>query len=1081
MTRNLILILCCCLCGRLAARNPDWENQLVNARCRLDARATSYSYPSAEDALSADRSRARFLSLDGVWRFRFADDVSRAPQGFEAPEYDVSAWDRIEVPSCWETAGYGYAIYTNIIYPYPNTPPYIRRDNPAGCYVRTFEVPRAWNGDRVILHFGGIYSACSVWVNGRFAGYSEDSALPAEFDVTELLREGENRLAVKVLKWCDGSYLEDADHWRLGGIYREVYLAAEPRAAIADYGVRTVFDAEYRDAKLQLRPSVALTGADTARCRNYVLRAELFDAASRRVDPGDTLEVTVGELLDETYPQRDNVWYPLLEARIPSPHKWTSETPYLYTLVLSLADENGRVVEARSSRIGFRDVRIEGGRMLVNGVPVKLIGVNRHDHSDTTGKTVTREQMREDAALMKRLGFNSVRTSHYPNDPYFYDLCDEYGLYVIDEANIETHHAGGCLSNRPEWIVPFMERVTRMVVRDRNHPSVVMWSMGHESDWGPNHAAAAAWTKEFDPTRIIHYEGAQGNPQRRGYVPLRSVGKWKTAEEDPAKGEYADLANPDDRDAVEVVSRMYPTMDELERLACDTLVRRPVLMCEYAHAMGNSVGGLGDYWRVIRRHDKLLGGHIWDWIDQGLRKADGRGGWFWAYGGDFGSRENHDANFNINGIINPDRSLKPAAAEAKHVFQPLEIAQPRPGEDFFTIRNRNFFVSTDEYVFEWRITSSMGATLGSGTFEVPRTEAGACTECRVGYKAPRPESGVDYWLDIVYRLKEDKPYALRGFEAGRYQFALPAAAPVRAAAARSAVVSRTERSVTLTAGSVTATVDAATGYLSGYAVRGCELMRSPLVPNFWRASTDNDRRGWRTRERMGAWRTMPERLKLESLNAADGAVTAVVCGGGVRLALRYRLAADGELAVSYDLRIADTLPEPRRIGLQALWSGVLDRYVYCGRGPGENYADRKEGSLFGVYSGNTADFSPAYIYPQECGNRCDVRYLQLAGKGGGVVFAGRQPLCVSVWPCTQEALDAAEHTHEIVRLDDAWLVNVDCAQAGVGGTDSWSVKSRPSEAYRLLEKHYGYEFVIAPAGTPADAARTSRRVAYKNE
>ena len=312
----------------------------------------------------------------------------------------------------------------------------------------------------------------------------------------------------------------------------------------------------------------------------------------------------------------------------------------------------------------------------------------------------------------------------------------------------------------------------------------------------------------------------------------------------------------------------------------------------------------------------------------------------------------------------------------------------------------------------------MGATLGSGTFEVPRTEAGACTECRVGYKAPRPESGVDYWLDIVYRLKEDKPYALRGFEAGRYQFALPAAAPVRAAAARSAVVSRTERSVTLTAG---------------------------------------------------------------SLNAADGAVTAVVCGGGVRLALRYRLAADGELAVSYDLRIADTLPEPRRIGLQALWSGVLDRYVYCGRGPGENYADRKEGSLFGVYSGNTADFSPAYIYPQECGNRCDVRYLQLAGKGGGVVFAGRQPLCVSVWPCTQEALDAAEHTHEIVRLDDAWLVNVDCAQAGVGGTDSWSVKSRPSEAYRLLEKHYGYEFVIAPAGTPADAARTSRRVAYKNE
>lgn len=1080
MIRKLTLIVCCCLCGRLAAQDCDWENQLVNARSRLDARATSYSYPSAEDALAGDRSRARYLSLDGLWRFRFCEDMTQAPEGFETPGYDVTAWDRIEVPSCWETVGYGYAIYTNIIYPYPNTPPYIRRDNPTGCYVRSFEVPRTWSGDRIVLHFGGVYSAYSVWVNGRFAGYSEDSALPAEFDITGLVQEGENRLAVKVLKWCDGSYLEDADHWRLAGIYREVYLTARPQAAIADYGVRTVFDASYRDAKLQIRPVVALTGADTARCRDYVVRAELFDAANKRVDFGERLEVTVGELLAEAYPQRDNVWYALLEARIPAPHKWTSETPYLYTLVLTLVDEIGGVVEARSSRIGFRDVRVEGQRMLVNGVPVKLIGVNRHDHSDTTGKTVTREQMREDVALMKQLGFNSVRTSHYPNDPYFYDLCDEYGLYVIDEANIEAHHAGGFLSNRPEWIVPFMERVTRMVVRDRNHPSVVMWSMGNESGWGPNLAAAAAWTKEYDPMRIIHYEGAQGNPLRRGYVPLRSIGKWKTADDDPKRSVYSDLANPDDRDAVGVVSRMYPTADELEWLACDTLVRRPVLMCEYAHAMGNSVGGLDDYWRVIRRHDKLLGGHIWDWIDQGLRKSDGKGGWFWAYGGDFGSREHHDANFNINGIINPDRSLKPAAAEVKHVFQPLEIVQPRAGEDSFTILNRNFFVSTDEYTFEWRITSSLGATLGGGTIEVPRTEPGASAECRVGYKAPRPEPGVDYWLDIVYRLKADKPYAPQGFESGRYQFALPGAVAVRGGTARSAVISRTEGTVTLTAGNVTATVDAATGYLTGYAVRGRELMRSPLVPNFWRASTDNDRRGWRTQKRMGAWRTMPDRLKLESLDAADGAVRAIIGGGGVRLVLNYRLAADGELAVSYDLRIADTLPEPLRVGLQARWSGRLDRYAYCGRGPGENYADRKEGSLFGVYSGNVADFSPGYIYPQECGNRCDVRYLHLSGKAGGAAFIGRQPLSVSVWPCTQEALDAAAHTNQIVRLDNAWLVNIDCAQAGVGGTDSWSVKSRPSEAYRLLEKHYDYEFVIAPAVTLADAAQASRRVAYKN-
>ena len=1087
MNRLLAILLCgttLCTAAAASERNAP-ADQFVNALRRLPARATSYSYSSEQDALAGDRTLSRIQSLDGMWKFRFAEDVSRSPADFWLPGADLTGWDEIPVPSCWEMQGYGYPIYTNVVYPFEFKPPYITRDNPTGCYVRTFSVPEAWSGNRVTLHFGGVYSGFYVWVNGALAGYAEDSCLPSEFDITGLLQPGENRLAVQVFKWTDGSYLEDADHWRMAGIHREVFLSAKPDAAIGDFGVRTIFDADMRDALLQIRPAIDLReGASAA---GWQLGARLY--APDGTPSGRELTLPVEEILAEAYPQRDNVYFALLEERITAPEKWSAENPALYTLVLTLRDAAGKLAEARSCKVGFRDVRLRGREMLVNGVPVKLCGVNRHDHDQYGGKTVSRESMEEDVRLMKRLNINSVRTSHYPNDPYFYELCDRYGLYVVDEANIETHGKGGLLSNDPQWITPFLERVSRMVIRDRNHPSVIMWSLGNESGCGPAHAAAAGWAKDYDPTRLIHYEGAQGQPMHPLYVPLKRTSaaaftSVMAADNQPAAGQVKkprNGGNPTDPAYVDVLSRMYPTAAQLEQMALNPMLDRPVMMCEYAHSMGNSTGGLNDYWKLIRTHAGLLGGHIWDWVEQGLVKKDAQGRTYWAYGGDFGSRENHDANFNINGIINPDRSLKPAAAEAKHVFQPLEIAQPRPGEDFFTIRNRNFFVSTDEYVFEWRITSSMGATLGSGTFEVPRTEAGACTECRVGYKAPRPESGVDYWLDIVYRLKEDKPYALRGFEAGRYQFALPAAAPVRAAAARSAVVSRTERSVTLTAGSVTATVDAATGYLSGYAVRGCELMRSPLVPNFWRASTDNDRRGWRTRERMGAWRTMPERLKLESLNAADGAVTAVVCGGGVRLALRYRLAADGELAVSYDLRIADTLPEPRRIGLQALWSGVLDRYVYCGRGPGENYADRKEGSLFGVYSGNTADFSPAYIYPQECGNRCDVRYLQLAGKGGGVVFAGRQPLCVSVWPCTQEALDAAEHTHEIVRLDDAWLVNVDCAQAGVGGTDSWSVKSRPSEAYRLLEKHYGYEFVIAPAGTPADAARTSRRVAYKNE
>ncbi len=1081
---NLRRTVLCCLCLAVSAahaENPDWENPFVNGRMRLAPRATSYSYESAADAFTCDRSLSDMLPLDGRWAFRFAEDGAGMLAGFQNEAFDVSGWDSIPVPSCWEMHGYGYPIYTNITYPFPDRPPFIRRDNPVGCYVRRFEIPETWSGKRVVLHFGGVYSAFRVWVNGIFAGYSEDSALPSEFDITPMLRDGGNRLAVEVRKWCDGSYLEDADHWRMGGIYREVYLTAEPDVAVADYGVRTVFDADYRDALLQIRVAMRLPDDATARVDGYRLRVGLFDADGQAVPTEEPLDVGVGEILHERYPQRDNLFYPHIEARIVSPHKWTSETPYLYTLVLSLFDDKGGLVEARSSRIGFRDVRIDGARMLVNGVPVKLIGVNRHDHCDTTGKTVTREQMKADVVLMKQLGFNAVRTSHYPNDPYFYDLCDSCGLYVIDEANIESHHGGGALSNSPEWVTSFMERVTRMVVRDRNHPSIVMWSMGNESGWGANHAAAIAWTREYDATRIIHYEGAQGNPSRDGYVPLRSIKRWKTAASDPARSEYTEWANPDDRDLVDVVSRMYPTVGDLSRMAEDPRIGRPIMMCEYAHAMGNSVGGLGDYWRAIRSHENLLGGFIWDWIDQGLRRYDADGEWHWAYGGDFGSREHHDANFNINGIIDPARRPKPATVEAKHVFQPLEIVRTTSDGTEFSIRNRNFFLSTDEYLFSWRITSSLGRTVATGDFDVPAILPGGTAVCRLALPKFRAEPGAAYWLDLVYRLREDRTYAPKGFEVGRWQFELPGTdVSVRHREERRTVgISRSVDCIELRAGRIGVRIDAATGLLIGYATNGIEWMRAPLKPEFWRAATDNDRRGWRIAELSGRWRDVPAEMSLDSLEITDDGVVAVKSCSGVRLTLRYTLAADGALGVDYDLRIADSVPEPLRIGLQSRWSDALSEAVYCGRGPGENYADRKEGSYMGVYSLPSREFAAQYVYPQEYGNRCDVRYLWLGNASGGVAFIGRQPLGVSVWPCSMEALDAATHTSEIRMLDGALTVNVDAAQAGVGGTDSWSRKARPSEQYRLTDKHYSYGFTIAPARTAADAARRACTTEYK--
>lgn len=1080
MRRNLTVLLAALLSAAAAWAQPAaaWEDPCINAAGRLAPRATSYSFASAEDALTGDRTRARFRSLDGEWRFRFAEDAAAASDNFVWSDCDVSDWDTIDVPSCWEMRGYGYPIYTNVDYPFPNTPPAIRRDNPVGCYVRRFEVPRAWEGQRIVLHFGGVYSACSVFLNDRAVGYFEDSALPSEFDITDLVREGDNRLAVKVLKWCDGSYLEDADHWRMAGIYREVYLAARPQVAVGDFGVRTLLVGE-GDALLQVRPEIDLCG-DAADYGDHTLRAELFDADGAPVVLDEPLERRVAELLDEGWPQSDTPWYGVFEARVRSPRLWSAETPYLYTLVLTLRDGGGRTVEARSCRVGFRDVRTEGGRLLVNGRAVKLMGVNRHDHSDRNGKSVTREEMRQDVMLMKQLGINTVRTSHYPNDPYFYDLCDSCGLYVIDEANIETHHAGGYLANRPLWAGSFLERVSRMAVRDRNHPSVIFWSLGNESGCGPAHAAAAGWLHEYDPTRPVHYEGAQGNAARSGYVPRRSFA-WRTAADDPEAVAMTEFANPDDRDFVDVVSRMYTPAAMLEAMAENPRIGRPIFLCEYAHAMGNSVGGLGDYWRIIRRHPNLLGGCIWDWIDQGLVRRR-NGGEHWAYGGDFGSRENHDANFCINGIVHPDRSPKPAAAEVKYVFQPLEIRRTEADGLEFELLNRNVFLTTAEYDFAWRVTTSTGAVAAHGTIDVPVTQPGASVRFRIDGCRIVPQPGTTCWLDIVYRLGEDRIHAPRGHEAGRYQFVLAEGVEARPLPLRKGRTERTGEGIVMTSQGVRALIDPQTGYLCGYAVRGRELMRTPLEPDFWRAETDNDSRGWGVGERLGVWRDAAQRLATRSIEVADDGVTVVrTLGDSVVLTLRYAWEAAG-LGVSYDVRIGEAMPEPLRVGLRAQWSGALDRAGYCGRGPGENYADRKEGSFFGVYELPAADFGFEYIVPQENGNRCDVRYLYLGGaKGGGVAFIGRGPLGVSVHDATREALAAALHTDEVRRLDGAFEVRVDGAQAGVGGTNSWDLRARPTDEYRLLEKRYAYGFVLCPAASLREAGALSRGVEYGAE
>ncbi|MEL6653187.1 MAG: glycoside hydrolase family 2 TIM barrel-domain containing protein [Bacteroidota bacterium] len=586
----------------------DWENPLVTSRNKRDAHATAYSFPTEELAMEGDRvNSTRWKSLNGDWKFRWLPKLDKVQANFYSPTASIGGWDDIQVPSNWQMLGYGQAIYTNIRYPIPVNPPYVPDDNEVGLYKKNFTVPREWENMQIILHFGGISSAAYVWVNGEKVGYTQGSRLPAEFDISPYAKLGTNHIAVQVIRWSDGTYLEDQDHWRLSGIHREVYVQAVPKVHLSDFGVRTRLDENYQNATLEIRPEI--TNYAQADLNGYKVKAELFDARGNRV-PLRGLSLDATKITGEVYAQRFHKGFALMKAPLSAPRLWSAEDPYLYTLVMSLTDANGDLLEAQSTKVGFRSSELKNGELLINGKSVKLIGVNRHDHNQFGGKVVSREDMERDVVLMKQFNFNAVRCSHYPNDPYFLDLCDQYGIYVMDETNLETHGVGGYFSQLPTWNHAFMDRVMRMVERDKNHPSIIAWSLGNESGVGPNHASMTGWLHYVDSTRWVHYEGTSG------------------FDTDPAV-------------ISDVISRMYPTARQLQLLV-DTSANKnqAVVMCEYAHSMGNSTGNLAEYWEVIRANKQTIGGYIWDWMDQGLVKKNNMGISFWAYGGDYGDKPN---------------------------------------------------------------------------------------------------------------------------------------------------------------------------------------------------------------------------------------------------------------------------------------------------------------------------------------------------------------------------------------------------------------------------------------------------------
>ncbi len=1012
----------------------DWENPEVFGINKEPAHATLIPYPTVELALRGIRNDSpNYLSLNGKWKFHWVGKPSDRPADFYRSEFDDSGWESIPVPANWQMHGYGIPIYLNIKYPFEVNPPYIPDSyNPVGSYRRTFYVPAEWKDKQVFIHFEGVDSAFYIWVNGQRVGYSQDNMLAAEFDLTRYVRAGANTLAVEVYRWSDGSYLEDQDMWRLSGIFRNVHLMATPAVHISDFHVRAGLDDRYEDGLLEIRPKIRkFKKVDT---KGWTVHAQLYDGGKPVF--GAALSRPVEQIINERYPQRDNVKFALLEGRVKSPKKWSAEAPNLYTLVITLHDGDGGLVEAESCRVGFRRIEVAGGQVLINGQPVLFYGVNRHEHDPDHGRAIPVTRMIQDIKLLKQNNINAVRTSHYPNNPIWYDLCDEYGLYVIDEANLESHGLGGYLANDPQWHGAFVQRAIGMVERDKNHPSVIFWSLGNESGCGPNHAAMAGWIKDYDPTRLIHYEGAEGKPKDYAYV--------------------------------DVISRMYPKIHQLVELGLRQDDDRPVVMCEYAHAMGNSVGNLKEYWDAIRAHERLIGGFIWDWADQGLRKMSPDGKEYWAYGGDFGDQPN-DGNFCCNGLVGPDRKPNPSLHEVKKVYQQIQVRPVDLAEGKVLVRNDYYFQDLSFVNALWELTED-GKVVQSGYLGQLNLGPQSEQELRAPFEKPAVEAGREYHLKFTFALAEDTSWAPKRHVVAWEQFELPLDVPAATAASVDGMAPltyvRSEKAVTVKGADFLLTVGVADGAIQSFTYKDKELIASPLVPNFWRVPIDNDR-GNGMPARHGVWKDAGANRTVTSVKVEQPApgkveigVIAMLGAGQSACGFTYTVFGNGELAVQAVVEVVGQLPEMPRFGMTMEVPGDFDKVSWLGRGPHENYWDRKTGAAIGRYSASVEQLIHEYVRPQENGNRCDVRWFTLTnGDGAGLLVAGMPTVDFSAWPYTAKALEKATHIHELPRSGNV-TVNIDYRQMGVGGDDSWGARTHPE--YMLAAQAYSYGFRIRP-------------------
>ncbi len=1033
-----------------AQEMPAWQNPEIVQINRELPRASMFSFENSEVAMKGEKEKSEnFLSLNGVWKFNYSDNPANRPVDFYKVNYRDRRWSDITVPGNWEFQGFGVPIYVNIPYEWtsdPQPPDVPTEHNPVGSYRREFILPQGWAGKQVFIHFGAVKSAFYLWINGEKAGYSQGSKTPAEFNITDYIVTGRNTIAVEVYRWSDGSWLECQDFWRVSGIQRDVYLEARPELRIADYFVRSQLVLDYRDGMLDLDVKLQNSGVTD---RNAVVAVKLFESGGGMSVWEDELQGSVSSGGSVTF---------TTSSTIGGIRPWSAETPHLYCLLLELYDENAALLEVVTSKIGFRTSEIKNGQLLVNGKPILLKGVNRHEHDPVTGHYVTRELMLKDIALMKQYNINAVRTSHYPNDPVWYELCDEYGLYVVDEANIESHgmgyHPDRTLGNNPIFMKSHLDRTIRMVERDKNHPSIIIWSLGNEAGDGICFDATYEWIKAKDPTRPVQYEQASHDGNTDIFCP------------------------------------MYMRIPDMLKYA-HALHNKPLIQCEYAHSMGNSTGNLQDYWDLIEEHDQLQGGFIWDWVDQGMAAETEDGRFYWAFGGDYGPVDvPSDSNFCMNGLVFPDRTVQPALEEVKKVYQYIGMEPVPFYANKIRVRNKYDFKTLEDITLQWELLEE-GKVIDSGEIDISGLLPGHRVDFDLNLSRDIIKRNTEYFLN--FHAVTNQPDGLVPAEhvIAYEQFQIDQGRSVSdlvknwmANSSGQPIFEETETELIVQGGNVRYVVDIQTGFITSMEVNEKEMLVQGPQPNFWRAPTDNDF-GNKMDKRLAMWKDYPGKLNQVEMSWSPDSLIFFVQSRHVYadeksgITLTYLFSGNGEVGVLQELFVHPaevSYPELPAYGMRTILSEGLSAMKYYGRGPHENYIDRKGSAIVGHYTSTVAEQYVTYPALQENGNKTDVRWLILHDdEGDGVMVRGLPLFEFSALHYLPEQLSrrtpGIRHMSDPTRIPEV-VLTLHQRQMGLGGDTSWG--ARTHARYSIPVGSMQFAFFLKPVEKGDDIQKNNR-------